>query len=181
MLLFQNNYKWFAIIFFHKHLVRLTFIVAEIYWYRKRIHFCFSPFIVESTSTRHVFTYFWHNKDKLYGEEQNLRYCNTTVANFIYNLSQFSLHFYLFHKSYPNSIMRRALTGSNCKGEKRIRNVDISATDSILKINFRCMVLNSNASVERQMQSKNSYYLITRFSENFKCNLMQIFSKLPRQ
>ena len=77
--------------------------------------------------------------------------------------------------------MRRALTGSHCKGEKRIRNVDISATDSILKIKFRCMVLNSNASVERQMQSKNSYYLITRFSENFKCNLMQIFSKLPRQ
>ena len=96
MLLFQNNYKWFAIIFFHKHLVRLTFIVAEIYWYRKRIHFCFSPFIVESTSTRHVFTYFWHNKDKLYGEEQNLRYCNTTVANFVYNLSQFSLHFICF-------------------------------------------------------------------------------------
>ena len=166
MLLFQNNYKWFAIIFFHKHLVRLTFIVAEIYWYRKRIHFCFSPFIVESTSTRHVFTYFWHNKDKLYGEEQNLRYCNTTVANFVYNLSQFSLYFICF----TNHILIQS-----------IRNVDISATDSILKINFRCMVLNSNASVERQMQSKNSYYLITRFSENFKCNLMQIFSKLPRQ
>ena len=44
---------------------------------------------------------------------------------------------------------------------KIIRNVDVTASDCIVKIKIRCMMLNSNASVERQMQSKNSYYLIT--------------------